>query len=113
MLDKDDAIKMPNQENLTNIDLAVDSGSWYLVRVLSKRRSLFLKYLEMSIIKNKLQELILDIKIPAVAIYEDIILMNLSNRKEAQTYLQNIEYFQRIEPRPLKAEDVNRMMGAK
>lgn len=113
MLDKDDAIKMPKQENLNTVDLAVERGSWYLVRVMAKRRSLFLKYLEMSISKNNLQELILEIKIPAVAIYEDILLMNLSNRKEAQTYLQNIEYFQRIEPRPLKAEDVHRMMGAK
>lgn len=113
MQDKDDTVNIDEKENTNTTDLAVERGSWYLVRVLSKRRNLFLKYLEMSISKNKLQELILETKIPAVSIYEDIVLMNLSNRKEASTYIQNIEYFQRIEPRPLKAADVNRMMGAK
>lgn len=113
MPDKDNSVEMPNQENINaKSDLSVE-GSWYLVRVMSKRRNLFLKYLEMSISKNKLEELILEIKIPAAAIYEDILLLNLSNRKEASTYLQNIEYFQRIEPKPLKSEDVNRMLGAK
>lgn len=113
MQDKNNSVETPETENINTRDLSADGGSWYLVRLMSKRRNSFLKQLEIAIAKNKLQELFLEIKIPAVSIYEDIILLNLSNRKEAYTYLQNIECFQRIEPRPLKSEEVSRMMGAK
>lgn len=113
MQDKNNSLEMPETENINTRELSADCGSWYLVRLMSKRRNSFLKQLEISIAKNKLHELFLEVKIPAVSIYEDIILLNLSNRKEAYTYLQNIECFQRIEPRPLKSEEVSRMMGAK
>ncbi len=113
MQDRNNSVEIPETENINTKELSADRGSWYLVRLMSKRRNSFLKQLEIAIAKNKLQELFLEIKIPAVSIYEDIILLNLSNRQEAYTYLQNIECFQRIEPRPLKSEEVSRMMGAK
>ena len=113
MPDKNNSLETPETVNINTRELSGDHGSWYLVRLMSKRRNSFLKQLEITIAKNKLQDLFLGMKIPAVSIYEDIILLSLSNRKEAYIYLQNIEYFQRIEPRPLKSEEVSRMMGAK
>jgi len=112
--DRNDSKDKPETENynLQQIQLFTQ-GSWYLVRISSKRRNSFLKHLELVIAKNKLQELILEIRIPQASVYEDIVLLNLSNRKEAYTHLQKIEYFQRVEPRPLKPEEVGRMLGAK
>ena len=112
MPEKNNSLETHDTENINTRDLSAGE-SWYLVRLMSKRRNSFLKQLEITIAKNKLQDLFLETKIPAVSIYEDIILLSLSNRKEAYIYLQNIEYFQRIEPRPLKSEEVSRMMGAK
>ena len=113
MPEKNNSLETPETEKINTRELSGDYGSWYLVRLMSKRRNSFLKQLEITIAKNKLQDLFLEMKIPAVSIYEDIILLNLSSRKEAYSHLQNIEYFQRIEPRPLKSEEVSRMMGAK
>lgn len=88
------------------------SGNWYLVSVRAKKRDLFLRYLKMAITKNQLQELILAVETPQESDYKDIILLNLSNFKAAYTHLQKIENFQSIERRPLKSEQVSRMLGA-
>ena len=81
MQDRNNSVEIPETENINTKELSADRGSWYLVRLMSKRRNSFLKQLEIAIAKNKLQELFLEIKIPAVSIYEDIILLNLSNFK--------------------------------
>ncbi|KAB8313942.1 chromosome segregation ATPase [Tolypothrix campylonemoides VB511288] len=89
------------------------SGNWYLVSIRSKKRDLFLKYLKIAIAQNNLQELIVEVKIPQESVYEDIVLLNLSNFKTAYTHLQKIEYFQTIERKPLPSEQVSRMLGSK
>lgn len=88
------------------------SGNWYLVSVRAKKRNLFLKYLNMAITQNQLQEFILAVETPQESVYEDIILLNLSNFKAAYTHLQKIENFHSIERKPLKSEQVSRMLGA-
>lgn len=86
-------------------------GNWYLASVRAKKRELFLKYLTMAIEQNQLQELILAVKVPQEQIYENIVLLNLSNFKTVLTYLQKIENFQNIERKPLNIEQVNRMLA--
>lgn len=112
VLNTDDSKDKAETESIDSQLQQSNQGSWYLVRVAAKRRNSFLKYLELAVIKNNLQELIVEIKIPQASVYEDIVLLNLINRREAQTHLQNIEYFQRVEPRPLKPEEVSRMLKA-
>jgi hypothetical protein len=87
------------------------SGNWYLVNVRPKKRELFLKYLNIDINKNNLQKLILNVKIPQDAVYEDIVLVNLNNFKAASFQLQKIEYFQSVQRKPLTLEEVSRMIG--
>ena len=112
ILNTDDSKDKAETENIDSQLEQFNQGSWYLVRIAAKRRNSFLKYFELAITKNQLQEIILEIKVPQAQVYEDIVLLNLINRREAQTHLQNIEYFQRIEPRPLKPEEVSRMLKA-
>lgn len=112
VLDRDDS-KDKAEENIDSQLQQVNQGNWYLLRVASKRKTSFLKYLEFNMSKNQLQELILEIKLPQSLVYEDIVLVNLSNFKAAYTHLQKIEYFQGIERRPLKPEEVSRMLSAK
>jgi hypothetical protein len=87
------------------------SNNWYLLNVRSKKRQSFLKFLNLTIKQNNLQELFLDIKTPEDTVYEDIVLLNLSNFKAAYTYLQKVEFFQNIERKPLQSAQVNRMLG--
>lgn len=88
------------------------SGNWYLISVRAKKRDLFLKYLKMAITQNQLQELILAVEAPQESVYENIVLLNLSNFKAATTHLQKIENFQSIERKPLNIEQVSRMLGS-
>ncbi|BAY12981.1 chromosome partitioning protein ParA [Calothrix sp. NIES-2098] len=87
------------------------SSRWYLLNVRSHKRGLFLKHLQFAIAKNNLQEVILEIKIPQDSVYGDIVLVNLSNFKIANSHLQKIDYFQSIERQPLPLEQVSRMIG--
>ncbi|WP_341529490.1 chromosome segregation ATPase [Nostoc sp. UHCC 0302] len=86
------------------------NGNWYLLSVRSKKRELFLKYLKLAITQNNLQEVILDVKSPQESVYEDIVLVNLSNFKTAYSYLQKIDCFQNIERKPLQLEQVSRIL---
>jgi hypothetical protein len=63
--------------------------------------------------QNKLQDLIVAIKTPQDSVYEDIVLLNLTNFKAARTHIQTIESCQKIEPKPLPPSEVSRMLGAK
>ncbi|MBD2666963.1 chromosome segregation ATPases-like protein [Richelia sinica FACHB-800] len=87
------------------------NNTWYLVNVRSKKREVFLKYLKIAIQQNQLQELFVDVRSPQDTIYEDIVLMNLSNFRNAYLHLQKIECFQAIERKPLPSAQVNRMLG--
>ncbi|MBC1212937.1 chromosome segregation ATPase [Trichormus variabilis ARAD] len=86
-------------------------GSWYLLNVRSKKREVFLKFLNIAIAKNNLEEVILDIKIPQDSVYEDIVLLNLSNFNTANSQLQKIDHFQTLQRKPLPLEQVSRMIG--
>lgn len=101
---------MSNKQPSEPIEPPSFHGNWYLASVRAKKRELFLKYLAMTIQQNQLQELILAVKVPQEQIYENIVLLNLSNFKAASTYLQKIENFQSIERKPLNIEQVNRML---
>jgi hypothetical protein len=57
--------------------------------------------------------LILAVEAPQESVYEDIVLLNLSDFKAAYNQLQKIENFQSIERKPLRSEQVSRMLGAK
>ncbi|TAE55348.1 MAG: chromosome segregation ATPase [Nostocales cyanobacterium] len=87
------------------------NNNWYLLTVRSKKRDVFLKYLKFAIEQNKLEDLVLDIKIPQDTVYEDMVLLNLSNFKTASSYLKKVECFQNIERKPLQSAQVNRMLG--
>ncbi len=91
--------------------IASTSSNWYLLTVRAKKREVFLKYLQLAIGQNHLEELILEVKVPKDSVYEDIVLLNLSHFRNAYTYLQKVECFQNIERKPLPLEQVSRMLG--
>ncbi len=103
---------MSTRQSIEPMEPSPVSGNWYLASVRARKRDLFLKYLKMAITQNKLQELILAVEVPEETVYEDIVLLNLSNFKAASTHLQKIENFQSIERKPLNAEQVSRMLGS-
>lgn len=104
---------MSNIEPVENQTTNDHQSNWYLLTVRSKKRDVFLKYLYIAISKNNLQELIKEIKIPSDAIYQDILLLNLSNFRNAYSYLKEIESFQNIERKPLQIAQVTRMLTQK
>lgn len=85
--------------------------NWYLVSTRPYKRDIFLKYLDRAISENKLQEVILEVVAPQDEVYQDMVLVQLSDLKEARPYLQRIENFQRLEPKPLPPEQIRRMSG--
>ncbi|MFM7406450.1 MAG: chromosome segregation ATPase [Cuspidothrix sp.] len=102
---------MPPIEPLDSSTSETSINNWYLVSVRSKKREVFLKYLKLAISQNQLQDLIIDIKSPQDAVYEDIVLLRISNFKTAYIQLKKIECFQNIERKPLAQAQVNRMLG--
>jgi hypothetical protein len=90
----------------------VVTGTWYLVNTRPKKRDLFLKCLKIAIEQNKLQSLILEAKVPQDSVFEDIILLNLNGLKIVHPHLQRIDGFSKLERRPLKPEQLSRMLGA-
>lgn len=102
---------MPPIEPLDSTASETSTNNWYLVSVRSKKREVFLKYLKLAITQNQLQDLIIDIKSPQDLVYEDIVLLKISNFKTAYIQLKKIECFQNIERKPLAQAQVNRMLG--
>lgn len=90
----------------------VVTGTWYLVNTRPRKRDLFLKCLKIAIEHNKLQSLILETKVPQNSVYEDIVLLNLSDLKTVHFHLQRIDGFSSLERRPLKPEQFSQMLGA-
>ena len=86
------------------------TGNWYLLNVRSKKRDSFLKYLNLAITQQNLQEVILDVQIPKDKVYEDIVLVNLSNFNTANSELKKIEHFQSIQRKPVPLQQVSRMI---
>jgi len=102
---------MPPMETIDSNSSEQSLNNWYLVTVRSKKREVFLKYLNLAISQNQLQDLVIDIKSPQDAVYQDIVLLNISNFKTACIQLKKIECFQNIERKPLALPQVNRMLG--
>ena len=87
---------------------AVTSGQWCLVTVRQWKREAFLKYLDNAIDTKKLQELILEVVELEEPVYENIVLLRVSNYSETRTQLGQIENFQSIQR--LKPNEVSRMI---
>lgn len=85
------------------------SGQWGLVTVRQKKRESFVRYLNNDIAKKQLQELILEILEPQDSVYEDMVLLRISNFVEARSHLRQIEHFQNIQR--LQPKDVSRMLN--
>jgi hypothetical protein len=92
-------------KTIANID---PSGQWCLITVQPRKRDSFIKYLNNDIAKKQLQELILETVTLEEKVYEDMILLKISNFIEAKTHLQQIDCFQNIQR--LKPNDVSRML---
>ena len=102
---------MPPVEVIDSNSSEQSTNNWYLVTVRSKKRDVFLKYLNLAISQNQLQDLVIDIKSPEDAVYQDIVLLRISNFKTAYIQLKKIECFQNIERKPLAQTQVNRMLN--
>ena len=102
---------MSSIETIDSNSSEQSTNNWYLVTVRSKKREVFLKYLNLAIEPNQLQDLIIEIKSPRDAVYQDLVLLKISNFKTAYIQLKKIECFQNIERKPLALSQVNRMLG--
>jgi hypothetical protein len=85
------------------------SGQWCLVTVRQKKRKSFLIHLNNAVEQKRLQQIILEIIELQESVYEDMILLCISNFSEAKTHLQQIEHFQSIQR--LKPNEVSRMLN--
>ncbi|MGL5940100.1 MAG: chromosome segregation ATPase [Waterburya sp.] len=85
------------------------SGQWCLVTVSQWKRESFLKYLNNDIEKKQLQNVILEIIALEESVYENMVLLRISNYSEARTHLQQIDHFQNIQR--LKPNEVSRMLN--
>ena len=104
--------QLPEAGKINNQDFwTIKEGNWYLVTVRPKKREVFLKYLDTEIQKSKLEDVILAVETPETPIYEDIVLLNLSDFQTASIHLKKIQYFQRIERQALKLEQVNKILA--
>ena len=81
---------MPPIETIDSNSSEQSTNNWYLVSVRSKKREVFLKYLNLAISQNQLQDLVIEIKSPQDAVYQDIVLLNISNFKNAYIQLKKI-----------------------
>ncbi len=88
---------------------SLNTGQWCLVTVRQWKRGSFLKYLDNDIDRKHLQELILEIVELEESVYEDMVLLRISNYAEARSQLQQIEHFQNIQR--LKPNEANRMLN--
>lgn len=88
---------------------SVVSGQWCLVTVRQWKRESFLKYLTNDIASKKLQELILEVIALEESVYDNMVLLRISNYSEARTQLQQIDHFQSIQR--LKPNEVSRMLN--
>lgn len=82
---------------------------WCLVTVRQWKRESFVKYLNNDIERKQLQELIIEIFEPEEPVYDNMVLLRISNYLEARKVLQQIEFFQGIQR--LKSAEANRMLG--
>jgi hypothetical protein len=80
-----------------------------LVTVRQWKRESFLKYLQNDIDRARLQEIILEVIELQESVYQDMVLIRISDFAEARNHLQKIEYFQSIQR--LKPNEALRMLN--
>ncbi|MGF1589710.1 MAG: hypothetical protein ACFCU7_10785 [Pleurocapsa sp.] len=85
------------------------SEQWCLVTVRQWKRESFLRYLNNDLAKNQLQNVILEIVALEEPVYDNMVLLRISNYSDARTHLQQIEYFQNIQR--LKPQEVSQMLN--
>ena len=93
----------------TSSQTSATSQHWCLVTVRQWKRDAFLKYLENDIESKKLQSVFLEVVEPEDAVYENMVLIRISNYSEARSHLQQVENFQNIQR--LKPSEAQRMLG--
>ena len=93
----------------TSSQSSVTSGQWCLITVRQWKREAFLKYLANAIDTKKLEELILEIVELDEPVYENMVLLRVSNYGETRTQLAQVEHFQNIQR--LKPNEVSRMLS--
>lgn len=99
-----------NIENMeTTNQVCTISGQWCLVTVRQWKRETFLRYLDNDIQRKQLQELMLEIIALEESVYQDMVLIRISNFSETQSHLQQIEHFQSIQR--LRSNEVSRMLN--
>ena len=88
---------LPIQQDEPSLPVPI-TGNWYLLNVRSKKRDSFLKYLNLAITRQNLQEVILEVKIPQDKV------------NTANSELQKVEHFHSIQRKPLSLQQVSRMI---
>lgn len=102
-----DFINIQKNSNL----LETNKGSWFLLTLTHRsRRKIFCKQLTIALERDKLQSLFLKVAIPSDAVYQDLVLLELSNFKTGRNYIQNLEYVKRLDPKPLPINQVSQML---
>ena len=85
------------------------ADQWCLVTVKQWKRDSFVKYLNNDIEQKHLQELLLQIIEPEESVYDNMVLLRISNYLEARRVLQQVEHFQSIQR--LKPNEASRMIN--
>lgn len=93
----------------TSSQTSATPQQWCLVTVRQWKRDAFLKYLENDIEGKKLQSVFLEVVEPEDAVYENMVLIRISNYSEARSHLQQVENFQNIQR--LKPSEAQRMLN--
>jgi predicted methyltransferase len=81
---------------------------WCLVTVRQWKRESFVKYLHNDIQQQQLQQLIIEVRELDEAVYDNMVLLRITNYPEARKILQQIEFFQGLQR--LKPEEAKRML---
>ena len=103
----EDSINTQKPSNL----LETNKDSWYLLTLTHhSKRKIFCKQLTIALERDKLQSLFLNVAIPSEAVYQDLVLLELSNFKTGRNYIQNLEYVKRLDSKPLQLNQVNQML---
>lgn len=81
---------------------------WCLVTVRQWKRESFIKYLHNDIQQKQLQQLIIEVRELEEAVYDNMVLLRITNYPEARKILQQIEFFQGLQR--LKPDEAKRML---
>jgi hypothetical protein len=81
---------------------------WCLVTVRQWKRESFIKFLHNDIQQKQLQQLIIEVRELSEAVYDNMVLLRITNYPEVRKVLQQIEFFQGLQR--LKPDEAKRML---